>query len=133
MAKLNKTEIYDLYKKYLAAYDPTEYQFAMRYLGSWEAWDTLSTQKYMRKSVNDWRKELEVRIRSEALGRIIDASREDTRDGLAANKYLLEGSWTKEETKRGRPSKIEIDNELKKQASNKRRVKEDFERINNAL
>jgi hypothetical protein len=99
-----------LYLKYLQANDPTEYRFATEYLEGWYHWEVLLSCSWFQPYVTRWRKELEVRMRSEALSRIIREAKTTSRDSFMANRYLLEKGWEPKESKngRGRPSKEEI-------------------------
>lgn len=110
--------------------DPTEYYFAKEYLGSWLKWEEFV--KDNDSVVSLWRRELEAKIKSMCLSHIIETSRGETRDSLQAAKFLLDAPWIKEESKRGRPSKVDIEMETKQIASDIIRVQEDFKRINDA-
>lgn len=107
--------------------DPTEYYYATKIIGSWELWEEFIIANGA--LVNSWRRELEAKIKSNCLLYILEASKGENRDALQAAKYLLETPWLKEESKRGRPSKLEVDNETKKMADDILRVAEDYKRI----
>jgi hypothetical protein len=72
---------------------------------------------------------LEAKIKSMCLSHLIETSKGETRDAIQASKFLLDAPWVKEENKRGRPSKVEIDNEIKSQAEMHQRIQEDLDRI----
>ncbi len=117
-----------LYKEYIRKLDPTEYYYAIDIFGSWSNWESfVSSNKDL---VSSWRREMEAKIKSMCLLHIIETSRGETRDSLQAAKFLLDAPWIKEETKRGRPSKEDIEMETKQIANDIIRVQEDFKRIN---
>lgn len=113
---------------YLRYEDPTEYYFAIKTMGSWRQWELfcVSNKEY----VDDLRRELEAKIRSDALLSIMEASKGSTRDALVANKYLLELPWIKKGSKRGRPTKEEIMLETKKLAEDSKQIADDLNRLN---
>jgi hypothetical protein len=55
------------------------------------------------------------------------------KDALPANRYMLERRWEPSTvvSRRGRPSKAEIQKETHRLASNAKQVNDDFERITN--
>ncbi len=110
--------------------DPTEYTFVTRYIGTWDIWESMySSSNNYRVIIDAWRRELEVKIKSDAINRIIDAAKGETRDALQANKYLLDTPWLKEESKRGRPTKQDVLSEANKIAVDEQRIAEDFKRV----
>lgn len=117
-----------LYTEYMRYMDPTEYYFATKVVGSWPQWEEFV--KANTSLVSLWRRELEAKIKSMCLSSIIETSRGETRDSLQAAKFLLDAPWIKEESKRGRPSKEDIEMETKQIASDILRVQEDYKRIN---
>lgn len=121
------TDIEELHSKYIKALDPTEYYYAIDNFQSFRNWETFYENN--KDIVDAWRRELEAKIKSMCLSQLIETSRGDTRDAIQASKFLLDAPWIKEESKRGRPSKMEIENELKSQAEVHLRIKEDLERI----
>lgn len=116
-----------LYTEYIRMQDPTEYYYATKIIGSWEKWEQFI--KDNTSLVSLWRRELEAKIKSSCLQYILEASRGENRDALQAAKYLIESPWLKEEAKRGRPSKVEIENETKRMAEDIQRVADDYLRI----
>jgi len=118
----------DLYKEYIRYLDPTEYYYATKVIGSWEQWESFVRDN--QELVALWRRELEAKIKSMCLSHIIETSRGETRDSLQAAKYLIDAPWLKEESKRGRPSKVDIEMETKQIAADIVRVQEDYKRIN---
>ena len=123
-------EIANLYPKFMSTLDPTEYKFAIKHVGSWELWQTMLKIPRIKIQVDKWRRELDVKIRSEALARILEASQGETRDALGANRYLLEANFLGKE-KVGRPSKEAIATEAKKIVARNEQVEEDYKRLFN--
>lgn len=120
-------DINHLYIEYIRMMDPTEYYYATKIIGSWEQWEEFCKDNIVVVSL--WRRELEAKIKSSCLQYILEASRGETRDALQAAKYLIESPWLKEEAKRGRPSKLDVEMETKRMAEDIQRVAEDYKRI----
>lgn len=98
-----------LKKLYLAEEDPTEYIFVSRHLGSWYQWKRMQQNKMVVSHINQWRDELELKLRSQAIRNMIDMSTSE--DGnFSAAKYLAEYGW--EKRKAGRPTKEEKERHL---------------------
>jgi hypothetical protein len=100
-----------LKRLYLAYEDPTEYDFATKYLGGWQHWKKLQGNKEIMKHIIEWREELELKLRSQGTRDMINLSADGN---VQASKFLIEKGWDKRPA--GRPSKKE---QLKEQ-----RVKE---------
>jgi hypothetical protein len=92
-----------LKKLFLEMEDVTEYEFANEYLLGWSHWKRLNKNKLMTKHFEEWREELELRLRAQGIRAIIDQSADDK--GFQAAKYLAEKGWDKRPA--GRPSKNE--------------------------
>ena len=107
-----------LKRLYLEMSDPIEYEFANTYLSGWEQWQRICNNKALSKHIDAWRRELEIKIRSEAVKEIIKTSK--TEKGFQAAKWIAEKGYDK---KAGRPSKDEIETEKRIQAA----VQDDFE------
>lgn len=117
-----------LYLLYMETNDVTEYAFAVTHLDSWEHWKALSTSTFFQPYVSRWREELEVRNRSLALAKIMQAASGGTRDAFVAAKYIAEG-WDKPKSGRGRPSKEAIKEAAYDIAEDKRKVDQDYLRL----
>src|SRR5690625_4311210 len=62
-----KGKIYPSIKHlYLDEEDPTEYVFANKYFMSWSHWKRVRENKVLQLHINEWREELEIRLRSMA-------------------------------------------------------------------
>lgn len=119
-----------LYRLYMECNDPTEWKFATTYLDGWEHWEILSNTAYFKPYVDRWRTELELRMKSQALAKIMSESKTSGRDSFAANKYLLEKGWEPKPTnKRGRPTKDDIKQAAYDELSANKQLDEDFVRI----
>lgn len=119
----------ELYLLYMKTADPTEYRFAVRACGSWREWEAMAGNDPIKGVIDGWRRELESKLRSEALYRIMEvAGNEGTRDSLQANKYLLEANFSNKD-KVGRPSKQDALVEARKMMDHKEQVEDDFKRL----
>ena len=120
-----------LYRLYMETNDPTEWRFAQECLDGWEHWEMLCATTWFKPYVERWRRELELRMKSEALSRIMRESKTGSKESFQANKYLLEKGWEPKDSqhRRGRPSKDEIAKAAKEIATTDRRLEEDFERL----
>lgn len=116
-----------LYRLYMEVGDPTEYNFAVQYLDGWSHWEALTACTWFKPYVERWRRELEVKMASEALAAVRLAAKEG-KDTFAANKYLLDKGW-KEKPGKGRPNKQAIKDAADEIAKNENRVQKDFDRI----
>jgi hypothetical protein len=71
--------------------DLTEYIFANKYLEDWNHWQRLCNCNWFKKDyLPRWRKELELKVKAEALNNIRFESRSNSKNAFAANKYLFE-------------------------------------------
>lgn len=116
-------------KAYLRERDPTEYNYAKKYHGTWEAWEKFSSLEENKIVIGRWRTELNLKLRSEALARILEAAQGETRDALSANKYIYEALGGDKETKVGRPSKEAITKEASKLFEDNRLREEAYVRL----
>ena len=113
-----KGNLYPSLKKlYLAMEDIVEYDFANEYLLGWQHWVRLGENKLIRNHIDEWREELELKIRSRAVREMIKTAPES----FQAAKWLSDRGWAVKAP--GRPSKSDIEHEKKMAA----RVKDDYE------
>lgn len=101
---------------FVALEDPTGYQWAMQYLGSWLHFQRLMKSDWFVEAFNSWLEELETKLASEAVVRIKAIAGSDSPQAIVASKYLAERGWERKAANRGRPSKAELKGELKRQA-----------------
>ena len=116
-----------LFQLYLQSGDPTEYQFAKTHLDGWTHWEKLLECQWFKEYVSRWRRELDTKIRSEALVRLLEKADLPGRDQFMINKYLLDGHW--KPGRAGRPKKEDIRQAAHDIAMGDKRVQEDFARI----
>lgn len=98
-----------LYQIYMDRADPTEYFFALETIGGWEQWERISSSSYLKPTIDRWRKELEVKIKAQALLAIHTKA---LAGDVSAAKYLIEnfkqgGIVQVVKRVRGRPKKPE--------------------------
>ena len=93
-----------LKKLYVEFEDPTEYEFAQEYLLGWSHWQRLLENKLIRKHIDEWRLELEYRLRSKAAKKMIQKAE---RGDYQAAKWLLDRGWATRGA--GRPSKADLE------------------------
>lgn len=105
-----------------------EYEFAMDVFSSWDHWVRLTDDSAVRKHFADWRRELEVKIRADALKSILVTSKNKSSPSASqAARFLVEKGWI--EKKAGRPSKEEVERERKIAAGIKDTLSEDMARL----
>lgn len=114
---------------YLSMEDVTEYDFAMATLGSYKHWERLIESPIIRKHIDQWRKELNLKLKARAMKAIINAATVDEKSSFQAMKYLADNEYLDRKTKRGRPSKEEVSAELRKEVEINKTFKDDAERI----
>jgi hypothetical protein len=99
-------------QRYLEMADPTEYQFAIEVLGSWDHWQKLCNSSLIRTHIDQWRDELTIKLRAQAIQALVKSAVEGGIKGITAAKWLATGSW---QSGRGRPSKVEKERKLKQE------------------
>ena len=119
----NGTLYPSLKKRYIEFADPVEYNFAKEYLYDWDHWQRIVNNKVIREHVNVWREELELSLVSEGVLTLIDLAANDK--SYQAGKWLAERGWDKKT--KGRPSKEDIDAEIKRKADKQEEYEADFE------
>lgn len=126
-------EYISMYKKYTEISDPTEFQVAMRLLGSWAHWLQLQQSMWFMVHLNQWRKELAVQLESRRFIEMTEVvnKRPGTGAAIAASKWLASRYGEKKETKpkRGRPSNDERDQHLREEAAEHSLLAEEAERL----
>lgn len=95
-----------LKRLYLLTSDPTEYEFATTYLLGWKHWQRICENKVLRKHVDEWREELEVKLRSSGVKSAMFAAQNGN---YQAAKWLADRGWDTRGP--GRPSKAEKERE----------------------
>lgn len=113
-----------LKRLYLETEDPTEYEFANKYLLGWKHWLRLCENKAIRKEIDEWRDELEVKLRSRGVRYTLQAAKGGN---YQAAKWLSDRGWDTRGA--GRPTKIEVERERKIQADISDEFKADVIRL----
>lgn len=116
-----------LKRLYLECEDPTEYNFAITHLLGWNHWLRLNENKVLKPYFDEWRVEMEVMLRSEAVRAIMDLTTSDNTNFQAA-KWLADGQWSKRGA--GRPSKADIERETSIRTRIGDELNFDIERMN---
>lgn len=116
---------YSLKNLYLEMEDPTEYEFANQYLLGWQHWKRLRANKMLAKHFDEWKEELELRLRAQGIRAAIDQASEDR--GFQAAKWLADKGWEKNSV--GRPSKHDTLREKRMEAKLEEEFKGDVVRL----
>ncbi len=102
-----------LKRLYLECADPTEYEFATTYLLGWKHWQRLCDNKMLRVHIDEWRDELEIKLRAKAIKYILETSSGPVAN-FQASKWVADRGWAVRGA--GRPSKADVEREKKIQA-----------------
>lgn len=97
---------------YLEIADPTEYEFATSCFLGWSHWQRLCANKAIMRHIEEWRFELEVKLRSRGVKAAIAAA---NGGNFQASKWIADRGWDTRGA--GRPSKAEVERETKIQAA----------------
>jgi hypothetical protein len=73
---------------------------------NWKHWQRLCENKLIRRSINEWRDELEIKLRSRAVKEMIKSS---ANGKIVASKWLADKGWAQRGA--GRPTKAEVEGE----------------------
>jgi len=92
---------------FLDCRDPSEYSVAMTLLGDWDHWLEIRNHAMIKPHIDKWHKELEVKLRSEAIQQMKSHAKQP--GGTAAAKWLADKGYASEDVKKpvGRPKKEE--------------------------
>lgn len=97
--------------------DPTEYDFAMEFLGNWEHWEVLKNARWFQPYLDSMRAELEAKLRRDAITRYATAAGKG--DAMAA-KWFAEGQFNKPNSKPKNPKGRPGNNQLSPAAESRR-------------
>lgn len=97
--KNSKGSFPSLKRLYLEMGDVTEYDFANTYLDGWRHWKTLLESPGCRKHIDEWREELELKLRAQGLRQMIDMAQNEDKPSFQAAKYLADKEWTSKKSK----------------------------------
>lgn len=132
MVMPNGKPITALSKLYIAfaTMDPTEYQFAISVFGSWEVWEKMQLTAPLKKPIEKWRKEAEVKLKSLAFESVVKEIQENGRSSFTAAKFLINEEWrSKEDGRTARKDRNTKDKHSSEEAFEKAGVSEDLERL----
>lgn len=118
-----------LKERYLECRDLTEYQFANIYLGGWDHWCKITESWILKPHIESWRTELRLKLRMEALEKIVQLSQGDGPSALNAAVKLISEIEGARAPKRGRPSKTEKEGYLKNEARAASAIAADADRL----
>ena len=125
-----KGVLYPSLKKIYMSYEHIpgfEYEFAQDVFGSWDHWVKMTTGlRLISDTIKEWRTEVDIRIKSNAIKAILNASMEGDAKGLQAARYLADKGYSQ---LRGRPSKDEVEREKKIAAGVSKDLESDMERL----
>lgn len=113
--------LYQLYLEEVHVPCEGEYDFAIKYFGTWEAWEAVCRSPSLKPYIAKMRNALEQKVRSDALKKLIDV------DKTEALKYFADGNW-KPKTK-GRPTKEKLEEEEETRANVRKAAKSHLELI----
>ena len=102
-----------------------EYEFCKEHLGGLIHWRKLCGSQ-VGTYIAQWREELSVKIKANAMKSIILTAYGDTAVSLQAAKYLSDSGY---QMKRGRPSKAEKEAKLKEDVQVNKQIEEDLRRM----
>lgn len=85
---------------FIQSHDPSEYDAAMKLVGDWEHWQLIRNHPFISPYVDNWHKEMEVMLRSEAIKLMHQHARQQ--GGTAAAKWLADKGYATDVVKRGR-------------------------------
>jgi len=118
-----------LKKIYLELDDPTGYRIATEVLGGWQHWLALKKNATINAWITEWEKELEVKVKSEALRTLVsDANDGDSNSATASAKFLLDKGWA-DKRRAGAPSTAETKAALTRSVVDAADVDDDLKRI----
>lgn len=117
--------IYPSIKKlYLEMEDPTEYDFATKYLLGIKHWYRIYDNKLLQPHIDEWRFELEMKLRAKGIKKLISAAKGGN---LSAAKFLVDRGWSDKRV--GRPSKEDLEREKKIRLNISEEYEEDLKRL----
>lgn len=102
---------------FVALGDPTGYEWAIKYLKSWPHWERLMSFDWFSDQVTQWRRELEVKQEAAAVAKIIELSENnESKAQFQAAKFIADRIAKGSASKRGRPTKVEVEGKLNQMA-----------------
>ena len=121
-------------REYVADMDTTGYTTANRLLDGYPHLVALMKAGWFRDAREKWDEEIEAKLRSEAMEAVRRIARSGDKNALQAAKFLAaQGHTVKSASTRGRPTKTQIDAEIKEQAKQAKTIEDDMARIGNII
>jgi hypothetical protein len=124
-----------LYRLYMDHEDPTEFSFAETYLDGYAHWARLCECLWFKEYVERWRSELDLKLKSRAIKTVIDTAADNySKSQFEAVKILLNPPWREKQVAkngRGRPTKAEVQGELKSMAEEEKALQAELARVRN--
>lgn len=121
-----------LYEAYMELEDPTEFEFAQKYLAGWAHWQMLANSSFFKEYIQRWRWELDLQIKSKALRRVTEEAKKG-KNAFSANRFLIQSGWLSEREPKaavGRPTMERIKEEAAKLVELDQEILEDHKRLN---
>lgn len=120
-----------LYKLYMLADEPSEYNFANKYFEGWRHWEQIAGANWIKDKLELWREELAIKLQAEAVANVIRISKAGGKDALTAAKYVAERGWEKSQKRPvGRPLKSpDVLKEARRILDENELVEDDAQRI----
>ena len=117
--------------EFLKLKDPTGVKFANKFFEDWEHLQYLLKAKWFRECWDSWQSELKATLKQEALEVIKTIMTEGSTQSFAAAKFIATSEYEQEgkTSKRGRPSKEEVQGELKNALKAATQTEEDYNRM----
>lgn len=117
----------DWRKTFVETGDPTGYQAALELIGDWEHWQLIAKSPVFAQHLEQWKLEVEAKLRSEGIRQLMKQSKLPT--GTAAAKWLAEAGFV-ERDKRKKGAKQDDDRAAKEAKLN---VADDAKRLGLSL
>lgn len=104
----------DWRKVYVEVADPTGYQAAEVLLNNWEHWLLLCANKRFAAELEEWNKEVAIKLSSQAIKQLVGHSKQ--KHGVAAAKWLAERGYVLKNIKKKKDNEEEsaLDKEIKR-------------------
>jgi hypothetical protein len=116
-----------LYLELSTSPEAGEYDFAIQCLDGWKHWSHLCSISWFKPILAEWREELEVKVRSQAIKQIAAQAKGKARSYQAA-KFMAEKGWVSAK-EAGRPTKADIVREARIAAGVTSEVEDDLRRL----
>jgi hypothetical protein len=123
-------------KEYIEYGDMTGYKMAKKYLENYSHWNLLMKTQWFQEAKRIWDEEIEARLFAESMETLVAISKGEGPQALQAAKFLAIKGYRTAGTKastRGRPTKEQVEGELKREAEDAKTINDDFKRILKAV